>query len=67
MSILLTEPQDSSHDGKGQIVITKGALKNVLSVCTKVEMGDGKIVGIVACYIITAEFAKKIFYKIVNY
>lgn len=44
LSILLTEPQDSIHDGKGQMVITKGALKNVLSVCTKVEMGDGKIV-----------------------
>ncbi|HEY5555527.1 magnesium-translocating P-type ATPase [Acetobacterium sp.] len=44
LSILLTEPPDFTHDGKVQIVITKGALKNVLSVCTKVEMGDGKIV-----------------------
>lgn len=44
LSILLTEPDDASKDGKRQIVITKGALKNVLSVCTKAEMGDGKIV-----------------------
>jgi len=43
LSILLSQPKDSDHDGKGQIVITKGALKNVLSVCTKIEMGDGKI------------------------
>ena len=44
LSILLTEPDDTSHDAKRQIVITKGALKNVLSVCTKAEMGEGKIV-----------------------
>ena len=46
LSVLLTEEDTSSSDGKRQIVITKGALKNVLAVCTAAEMGDGKIVDI---------------------
>jgi Mg2+-importing ATPase len=46
LSILLTEPDESSPDGKRQIVITKGALQNVLSVCTKAEMSDGKTVNL---------------------
>lgn len=48
LSILLTEPDNASPGGKKQIVITKGALQNVLSVCTKVEMSDGKIVDLSA-------------------
>ena len=38
LSILLKTP-----DGR-QLVVTKGALSNVLSVCTKAETGDGTIV-----------------------
>jgi P-type Mg2+ transporter len=38
LSILLTGPD------KKQLVITKGALANVLSVCTKAELGNGQIV-----------------------
>ena len=38
LSILLTGPDDSPQGGKKQIVITKGALQNVLSVCTKAEI-----------------------------
>ncbi|HEX2945206.1 MAG TPA: magnesium-translocating P-type ATPase [Clostridia bacterium] len=44
LSILLTEPDKDSPDGKRRIVVTKGALKNILSVCTRAEIGSGKIV-----------------------
>ncbi|HEY5561103.1 MAG TPA: magnesium-translocating P-type ATPase [Clostridiaceae bacterium] len=43
LSILLTGPA-TSNDSKKQIVISKGALKNILSVCTKAEISEGKIV-----------------------
>lgn len=43
LSILLSE-KDATSKVDRQIVITKGALQNVLSVCTKVEMEDGTIV-----------------------
>ncbi len=36
----------ASSNDKKRIVITKGALQNVLTVCTKAEMGDGKIIDI---------------------
>jgi P-type Mg2+ transporter len=39
LSILLTEPES-----KKQIVITKGALQNVLAVCTKAETLSGELV-----------------------
>ena len=39
LSILLTEPGTNK-----QIVITKGALQNVLTVCTRAETLDGKLV-----------------------
>lgn len=39
LSILLSEPT-----GGKQIVVTKGALNNVLSVCSKVEMENGEII-----------------------
>lgn len=44
LSVLLTEPDAASPDGKRQIVITKGAMKNVLSVCTKADSGDGRVI-----------------------
>ena len=44
LSILLTEPNIDWPNGKRQIVITKGALKNILSVCTKAETESGEIV-----------------------
>lgn len=44
LSILLTEPDDASPGGKRQIVITKGAMQNVMAVCTKAESSDGTIV-----------------------
>jgi Mg2+-importing ATPase len=44
LSILLSKPD------KTQFVITKGALQNVLSVCTKAELSEGRIVDITSVY-----------------
>jgi len=41
LSILVTETKTNA-----KIMVTKGALKNVLAVCTQAEAGDGKIVDI---------------------
>ena len=46
LSILLSEPDIKAPNGNSQIVITKGALLNVLSVCTKAELGNGEVVDI---------------------
>ena len=43
LSIMLSEPVQSPGDQQTHIMITKGALSNVLSVCTKAEMEDGTI------------------------
>lgn len=44
LSILLAGPNIESPNAKRMIVITKGALKNILSVCTKAEMESGEVV-----------------------
>ncbi|HNX99478.1 MAG TPA: magnesium-translocating P-type ATPase [Oscillospiraceae bacterium] len=46
LSILLAEPVKNSGAQQTCIMITKGALSNILSICTKAEMEDGKIVDI---------------------
>ena len=46
LSIMLTEPSKNPGDQQSHIMITKGALKNVLEICTKAEMEDGKVVDI---------------------
>ena len=49
LSILVEEdtgPGDTKSAGVKHIMITKGALQNVLDVCTKAETADGKIVPI---------------------
>ncbi|ASU31972.1 magnesium-translocating P-type ATPase [Mucilaginibacter xinganensis] len=33
-------------DGSGDVAITKGALTNVLAICTRVELADGKVVSL---------------------
>lgn len=45
LSIMLTEPALDGSQNK-HIMITKGALTNVLGVCTRAEIGDGKVVDI---------------------
>lgn len=42
LSIMLTEPVRTPGERQTHIMITKGALKNVLAVCTKAETADGK-------------------------
>lgn len=44
LSILLSETGEGYENGARQIVVTKGALKNVLEVCTRAEAEDGSIV-----------------------
>jgi len=46
LSIMLAEPVKSSGDPQTYIMITKGALTNVLGICTKAEIEEGKIVDI---------------------
>lgn len=44
LSILLSESKEGYPNGARQIVVTKGALQNVLEVCAKAEKEDGSIV-----------------------
>jgi len=44
LSIMLTEPALSSGAQQTHIMITKGAFVNILGICTKAEMEDGKVV-----------------------
>lgn len=46
LSIMLTEPAPADGAGQTHIMITKGALANVLSICTLAEMEEGKTVDI---------------------
>ena len=46
LSIMLTEPVKNSGDEETHIMITKGALTNILGICTKAETEDGKVVDI---------------------
>lgn len=46
LSIMLTEPAKDSGNQKKHIMITKGALTNILGICTKAEIEDGKVVDI---------------------
>lgn len=46
LSIMLTEPAKNPDGQETHIMITKGALKNVLEVCTRAETEDGKVVDI---------------------
>lgn len=46
LSIMLTEPAKNAGVPQTHIMITKGALTNILGICTKAEMEDGKVVDI---------------------
>lgn len=46
LSIMLSEPVTNSETKQTHVMITKGALTNVLAVCTQAEMEEGKIVDI---------------------
>jgi len=46
LSIMLTEPVSAGGSKQTHIMITKGALTNVMSVCTQAETEDGKIIDI---------------------
>lgn len=46
LSIMLSEPVTDSETKQIHVMITKGALTNVLAVCTQAEMEEGKIVDI---------------------
>jgi Mg2+-importing ATPase len=46
LSIMLTEPVKNPGEKQTHIMVTKGALTNILGICTKSEMEDGKIVDI---------------------
>jgi len=46
LSIMLTKPVNNAGDQKTHIMITKGALTNILGICSKAEMEDGKVVDI---------------------
>ena len=46
LSIMLSEPVTDSETKQTHVMITKGALTNVLAVCTQAEMEEGKIVDI---------------------
>ncbi len=46
LSIMLAEPVKDSENHKNYIMITKGALTNILGICTKAEIEDGKVVDI---------------------
>lgn len=46
LSIMLTKPAGESNGQETHIMVTKGALKNVLKICTRAEIEDGKIVDI---------------------
>ena len=46
LSIMLTEPLPQDGSKQTHIMITKGALSNVLSVCTLAELEEGKVVDI---------------------
>ena len=44
LSIMLTEPVKNPGDQQTHIMVTKGALTNILGICTKAEIEDGKVV-----------------------
>jgi len=46
LSIMLSFPVNNSQEKQRHIMITKGALANILGICTKAEIEDGKIVDI---------------------
>ena len=46
LSIMLTKPVNNAGDKETHIMITKGALINILGICSKAEMEDGKVVDI---------------------
>lgn len=46
LSIMLAMPEKKSEDHETYIMITKGALTNILGICTKAEIEDGKVVDI---------------------
>lgn len=46
LSIMLTEPAKTPGESPRHIMVTKGALKNVLDVCTRAEAGEGRTVDI---------------------
>jgi Mg2+-importing ATPase len=46
LSIMLTEPAKNPGDQQTHIMITKGALTNILGICTRAEMEDGKVADI---------------------
>jgi len=46
LSIMLTQPVKNPGDPQTHIMVTKGAFTNILGICTKAEMGAGKIVDI---------------------
>lgn len=46
LSIMLTEPVKKPGEPPTHIMITKGALTNILGICTKAEIEDGKVVDI---------------------
>lgn len=48
LSVLITEKDMSGDAPLKHLMITKGALKNVLSVCTSAEIEDGKIVDLLS-------------------
>ena len=46
LSIMLAMPEKNPEDHETYIMITKGALTNILGICTKAEIEDGKVVDI---------------------
>ncbi|MDR3553065.1 MAG: magnesium-translocating P-type ATPase [Clostridia bacterium] len=46
LSIMLTEPAKAAGGPQTHIMITKGAVKNILAICSKAEVEDGKTVDI---------------------
>lgn len=46
LSIMLTVPPEHPGECDTHIMITKGAVSNILGICTKAECGDGKTVNI---------------------
>ena len=46
LSIMLTMPCENPWDQQTHIMITKGALTNILGICTRAEIEDGKVVDI---------------------
>lgn len=46
LSIMLSEPVLKDGEKQTHIMVTKGALKNILEVCSSAEIGEGKVVDI---------------------